>query len=387
VYYGTDFVSGREVFLITSTCWNDPTVPGGVERTFPVFRRVFVAVLVVLSGLTGPAAEACTTLCLRSDGRIVFGKNYDWTFDDGLLIVNKRGVVRTSDHRPAADAARWASRYGSVTFNQYGRDFPSGGMNETGLVVELMWADGSKYPPPDARPALDCLEWIQYQLDRANSIAEVIASDAKIRIESDVPLHYLVADRKGQIAVIEFIGGKLVAHTGADLPLPVLANDLYSDALRFVEKTKWRPPDFGSHARFARAADRVRTFRPESDPVAYVFDTLRDVGHVQTQWSIVYEIDRGRVHFCTRGNRKTRTLTLTDLDFSCASPVQALDLKNDAGDVRASLRPYSRDLNLRLIRSSYAQTEFLAKVPSAELERIAARPESSTCQARPAAPS
>jgi len=68
------------------------------------------------------------------------------------------------------------------------------------------------------------------------------------------------------------------------------------------------------------------------------------------------------------------------LDFSCASPVLALDLKAGAGDITASLRAYSRDANLRLIRSSFAQTEFLAKVPPTELQRIAALPDSATCQ-------
>jgi len=216
-------------------------------------------------------ADACTTLCLRTGGRIVFGKNYDWTVEDGLLLVNKRGVTRRSDQPSAAAAARWVSKFGSVTFNQYGRDFPSGGMNEAGLVVELMWAEGSQYPRPDARPAVDCLEWIQYQLDTARTVAEVIASDARVRIASDIPLHYLIADRQGSVAAIEFIHGKLVAHTGESLPLPVLANDLYADSLRFVEKWGSARTDFASPARFARAADRVQKFQPKSDPVACKF--------------------------------------------------------------------------------------------------------------------
>ena len=34
--------------------------------------------------------------------------------------------------------ASWVSKYGSVTFNQYGRELPTGGMNEAGLVVETI---------------------------------------------------------------------------------------------------------------------------------------------------------------------------------------------------------------------------------------------------------
>jgi choloylglycine hydrolase len=342
-------------------------------------RFLLALSLTLWTAATGPVLDACTTLCLRSDGRIVFGKNYDWMVADGVLLVNKRGVARASDGPPAASAA-WVSKYGSVTFNQYGRDFPSGGMNEAGLVVELMWAEGSRYPRPDARPAVGCLEWIQYQLDTARTVADVVGGDARIRISGDVPLHYLVADRDGNVATIEFVGGKLVAHAGSGLPIPVLANDLYADSLRFVETARSLPPGPASRARFARAADRVRTYRPPDDPVAYVFDTLTNVSQESTQWSIVYEIDRGLVHFRTRGNPRVRTLSLAALDFGCATPVLALDLGSGEGDVRPLLAPYSRAQNLRLIRSTFGQTEFLKSVPAAELERIAARPDETRCR-------
>lgn len=347
---------------------------------------VFVALLGALAPRT---ADACSTLCLRHEGRIVFGKNYDWNVEDGLLMVNKRGVTRRSADEDAKNAARWTSTFGSVTFNQYGRDFPSGGMNEAGLVIELMWADGSRYPDPDARPSVGCLEWIQYQLDTARSVPDVIASDARVRIESRTPLHYLIADREGNVAAIEFIGGRMVAATGAGLPVAALTNDLYADSLRFMKEVSYLPRDAGSRARFVRAAHRVRSFSsppaaaktPLTEPVAYAFDTLADVAQpARTQWSIVYEIDRGLLHFRTLSNPAVRDLSLKALDFSCASPVLTFDLETGAaGDVAASLRPYTREDNLRLIRSSYAQTEFLAGTPASELSRMAALPEQGAC--------
>jgi len=73
-------------------------------------------------------SRACTTFCYQDGGALVFGKNYDWNVEDGLVVVNKRGVVKTAmiERGPAT----WTSKYGSVTFNQYGREFPSGGINE-----------------------------------------------------------------------------------------------------------------------------------------------------------------------------------------------------------------------------------------------------------------
>ena len=326
-------------------------------------------------------AESCSTLCLRAGERILFGKNYDWNVEDGLLVVNKRGVERQSDTKPngKATSARWTSKYGNVTFNQYGRNFPSGGINETGLVIELMWADGSRYPRHDSRASVGCLEWIQYQLDTSRTVGDVIASDKKIRIESEIPLHYLVADASGQVATIEFVDGKLVVHTGKNLPVAALTNDLYSEALEYLNRTNWIPSDAGSRARFIRAAHHVKNFK-SGDPVEYTFQSLQDLSSAITQWSIVYEIDSKKIHFRTRSNAKVRTLDLTTLDFACGKPVLVLDLKAGLnGDIRSNLQNYSREINLKLITSSFAQTDFLARTRTPELQRIAALPDIGAC--------
>src|SRR5688572_1406395 len=110
--------------------------------------RFFVAIVFVLFAT---AADACTTFCTRG----LFGRNYDFEIGDGMVVVNKRGMRKQSN---TAVPASWTSRFGSVTFNQYGRDNPTGGMNEQGLVVELMWLDGTRYPRPDARPEVGTLE-------------------------------------------------------------------------------------------------------------------------------------------------------------------------------------------------------------------------------------
>lgn len=334
------------------------------------------AVLLALVGSTlSIPASACTTFCLRDGGRIVFGKNYDWSVGDGLLIANKRGVVRKADANGDPKPASWTSKYGSVTFNQYGRDFPSGGMNEKGLAIELMWLEGSRYPAADARPAVDVLQWIQYNLDNHATVTEVLAADKALRIAGNTPLHYLVADRQGQVATVEFLDGRMVAHTGRKLPVAALANDPYAESLG-SERTDRR-------SRFARAAQRVRGFKAAgTDAVGYAFETLDQVAQPgYTQWSIVYEVDRGRVHFRTRDRRKVRSLDLKDVDFSCSTPVRVLDLDADAqGDVARRLVPYTREINRELVTAAFRKTAFLAEVPTAEIERVARYPESAVCR-------
>ncbi|MFL6467911.1 MAG: linear amide C-N hydrolase, partial [Pyrinomonadaceae bacterium] len=146
---------------------------------------------------SGRATFACTTFCLKNKAEVLFGKNYDWTLGDGTIFVNKRGMAKSSSLASEKNIAKWASKYGSVTFNQYGWESPSGGMNEMGVVIELMWLEDAVYPKPDDRPALDVLEWIQYQLDTSSTTNEVISKANSVRISSKVPLHYLVSDRGG----------------------------------------------------------------------------------------------------------------------------------------------------------------------------------------------
>ncbi len=132
-------------------------------------------------------------------------------------MVNKRGVKKQG--MPVDDPVAppvWVSRYGSITFNQYGRETPMGGMNEAGLVVHQMMLREGVFPSPDNRNPVKNLQWIQYQLDNFSRVEEVIKSNQKIRIQTDeVPgLHYLAADRTGDCASLEWINGKLIVHQG-----------------------------------------------------------------------------------------------------------------------------------------------------------------------------
>lgn len=340
-----------------------------------------------LATLLSSPARACSTFCMQEGSRILLGKNYDWNVPEGMLMANRKNVEKTAATTRSGPPARWVSRLGSITFNQYGREFPSGGMNEAGLVVELMWLEGSRYPDPDARGALGCLQWIQYQLDTAATVEEVLASDTKVRIDSRSPLHYLVADRAGQVATVEFLNGRLVAHTRDDLPVPALTNSTYDASMRYLDRLRNTGESAaagnGSLDRFARIAGRMGEFKRgvTSNAVAHAFETLSGVAQRgYTQWSIVYELDRLRINFRTSRNQAIRTLALTDLEFGCGGQVGVVDLHaGDAGDVLPLLRHYSTRINLELIRTSYHKTSFLSETPETMLQELANYPESTRC--------
>ena len=95
-------------------------------------RGFSCVVILVLASATAPAAFACTTVWAGSDDRPVVAYN-----------VNKRGTHKRSRFE---GGAFWTSRHGSVTFNPFGRDNPTTGINEKGLMISLMWLPTTRAP-------------------------------------------------------------------------------------------------------------------------------------------------------------------------------------------------------------------------------------------------
>lgn len=298
--------------------------------------------LFLVLGLYGQFIFACTTFCINKNGQIVFGRNYDWVTGAGIVNTNQRGLFKTSMKSGNAATVSWISKYGSITFNQYGKEFPTGGMNEKGLVVELMWLDGTRYPAEDNRPAVGVLQWIQYQLDNAATTAEVIASDSRLRInERATPIHYLIADASGKVATIEFLNGKMVVHKDDKLPFPVLTNDTYAASVQSAKTLVGKPAvslDNNSLDRFVKACSMVKQFN-ESDinmPVTdFAFSLLDKVSQGSfTRWSIVYDITNKKVHFKTEANKSIKSFQFSAFDFACNKPAKMFNMNQDVkGDI------------------------------------------------------
>lgn len=313
------------------------------------------------------ASLACTTFLINKNGQLVFGRNYDWVTGNGMICTNQRGLAKTSRKTNDGETISWVSQYGSISFNQYGKEFPTGGMNEKGLVVELMWLDGTQYPAADDRPAIGILQWIQYQLDNCSSIEEVIATDSKLRIaaKGSSPLHYLIADAHGNAATIEFLEGKMVVHKGKDLPLPALTNDRYDWSLQQTTGVPGQPGDrytFTSNSieRFAKACNRIKLFDGKTTAAAidYSFAVLDEVAQgSHTKWSIVYDIANKKIYFKTLGFTAVKNAAFSDFDLSCTSASKAWDMNQAAtGPVAKLFRVFSIEMNKEIVTRSFTES-------------------------------
>ena len=350
---------------------------------------------------------ACTTFQLIHEGQVFVGKNYDWMVEDGLIIVNKRGVSKTAyqstgDNTGLGTPATWTSIYGNVTFTQYGRELGPGGMNEAGLVVESMGlfhnTPNRKYPDPDNRASIMAAQWRQYQIDNFATVKEVIESDAFLRIrpQKGIHVHFIVSDKDGNCATIEFLDGKMVCHTNETLPHRVLTNNTYDLSLDYLLKDEKPEPDsYKSIERFIRAAKMVKDYNPETStsPIDYAFDILESVSWSvnrdwksipftsNTRWSIVYDQKKLRIHFRTHGNPERRFIRLETFDFSCSLPVKHLDVTaNLSGDVSGDFVDYTRQSNRDLIENAFTKTVFFPRYSADQLDALAKYPEAFACE-------
>ena len=241
-----------------------------------------------------------------------------------------------------------------------------------------MWLDETQYPPEDHRGALNELQWIQYQLDNFSTVDEVIASNKTVRISNRnaAPLHYLVADAKGDVATIEYIDGKMVSHKGKDVPYPVLTNTPYSTALEAV-KAKGIEGSYNDNSvdRFATACKMVQQFqqaKTKEDPVDFAFQVLDKIAQGEyTKWRIAYDLTNRTIHFSTTGARKQ--VSLADLDFSCSKKPLYVSLQTTAeGDVSSLFTTLTYEENKRLMQQSALESKGRVNVSNESIEGGAA---------------
>jgi len=353
-----------------------------------LFRAILFAVLVLATSAATQSASACTAFLQEG---LFAGKNYDWTLDQGLLIANKKGIAKRAILLDPADkAAEWVSRYGSVTFNQYGREMPNGGINEAGLVVETLMLPTTRNPAPDGRPAVTA--WVQYQLDNSRTVGETIASDKAIRISPamPMPIHFFVCDAGGDAAVVEFIDGRMVSHAGKDLPHKLITNDTCDTSLAFLAQhvgfggTKpIRQGSQNSLDRFAIAADRLKAYRlsgSNESAIEYAFGTLAAVRQGQaTKWSIVYDLKDLEIHYKTERCKEARIVRLKDLDFDPQTLVRMVSINTPhTGLLNPHFTDYDPDVNAWLIYYTMRHTPMLSLIPDQLLEMLARYPETTS---------
>jgi len=189
---------------------------------------------------------------------------------------------------------KWTSKYGSVITSVY-EAATADGMNEKGLVTNLLYLAESEYAAPtDTRPAVVIAAWAQYLLDNFATVDEAVAELKKemfLVVPTDAPngakgtVHLSISDPTGDSAILEYVKGKLIVHHGRKYQ--VMTNSPVFDEQLTLNKyweqiggTVMLPGTNRAADRFARAFFYINTCKQSAEPreaVASVFSVMRNV--------------------------------------------------------------------------------------------------------------
>jgi len=337
--------------------------------------RIAIAIAALFSAsLIAPAvSSACTrAVYFGKDGQTVTGRTMDWFVSDmdTNMWLYPRGLERTSNTKTPFN---WKSKYGSVVVTIY-EGAAADGMNEKGVVANLLYLAEAKYPAAkadDKRPTLPISAWVQYVLDSYATTAEAVEGLRKEEFRM-VPIlaptgepgtvHLAVSDASGDSAIFEYIDGKLVIHHGKQYQ--VMTNSpAYDQQLGLaaywneIGGSTMLPGTNRAADRFARMSYYVNASTQTADPrhaVATVFSVMRNVSvpigistpgkpnAADTLWLTVADQKNKVYYFQDTSGPSILWANLGQLNFSEGSGPRKLQLDGNpdlAGDQTKNFRP------------------------------------------------
>lgn len=301
---------------------------------------------------------ACTRVVYKGpNGTVLTGRSMDFSLDiPANLWVFPRGMKRSGE--VGANSIEWTSTYGSLAASSWDIATPDG-MNEKGLVANMLWLVQSEYPEFEkngTKKGLTISAWAQYALDNFATVKEAVDAFSKeefVIVTDFIPgtnkfttVHLSLSDASGDNAIFEYIGGKLVIHHDPDYI--VMTNDpKFEDQLAIGKYWEGIPGKFflpGSVTasdRYVRANFFINSI-PKTDntrvAVAGVMSVVRNCSVPYgfelegfpnlstTQWRVVADHKNLVYYFEHALTPNTFWVDLNKFDFGSKASVQKLDL-------------------------------------------------------------
>ncbi|MCH8554135.1 MAG: linear amide C-N hydrolase [Schleiferiaceae bacterium] len=306
-------------------------------------------------------ADACTRVVYKGPNEtVITARSMDFSMEiPANLWVFPKGIARNGE--VGKNSIQWTSKYGSIIASSWDIG-TSDGMNEKGMVANMLWLVESKYAPFDKDGDLKGLSvslWAQYALDNFATVAEAVKEFEKrefVVVTDFIPgtnkyttVHLSLSDATGDNAILEYINGQLVIHH--DPSYTVMTNDPPYEEQLAISKY-WRkipgnivlPGTNNPADRFARAAFYIDAI-PQTDKtrvaVASVFSVIRNCSVPygittegfpnisSTRWRVVADQKNKVYYFENVLTPNTLWVDLNKFDLSEKGAIMKLDLSGN----------------------------------------------------------
>lgn len=308
-----------------------------------------------------PKTEACTRVVYKGPNNLVItARSMDWKDEiSANLWVFPRNLKRSGSVGPTS--IEWTSKYGSVITSAW--DIATtDGINEKGLVANVLWLVESQYPkfnPTTGEKGLTISAWAQYVLDNFATVQQavddlskkdfVIVSDYIPGTDKFTTLHLSISDATGDNAIFEYIDGKLKIHHSPKYTVmtnsPTFDQQLAINGYwENIPGTMVLPGTNRAADRFVRASyyiDAIPQTTNVREAIASVFSVIRNCSVPfgissatepnisSTRWRSVADQKNLTYFFETVLTPNTFWVDLKKLDFSSTASVRKLDLSHN----------------------------------------------------------
>lgn len=236
----------------------------------------------------------CALFAALAGTEKTYGRNFDWEASPALLLFTHptRGYASVS----MVDLAYLGFGEDVDRLTELSLDdrkallracsLPFDGMNDHGLVVGMAAVPAGDVQPDPDKVTVDSLMAMRLILDQAASIDEAVAILQQYNINwgGGPPLHYLIADRSGTVALVEFYRGSVHVipsdktwHLATNFLVTSVAGGVSGQCYRYDKASQTLAASAGS----LNARDAM--------------SLLADVSQQNTQWSVVYGMSTGDV--------------------------------------------------------------------------------------------
>ena len=209
----------------------------------------------------------CTRILYQgTENLVITGRGMDWNEDlSSNVVIFPRNIEYSS--YAGKNPITWTSKYGSVTTFGY-QAGAADGMNEKGLVANLLYLVESNYGQIPQAKDLCIVQWVQFTLDLFATVAEAVSFYQSIPINilpGTLPngrsgsMHLSLSDASGDSSIFEYIDGKIYIHH--DRKYTVMTNSpIYSEQLALcsywkdINGMKFLPGTITAADRFVRTS-------------------------------------------------------------------------------------------------------------------------------------
>lgn len=318
------------------------------------FKLALMAALPLLISTVN--VDACTRVVYQGpDATIITARSMDWRDEIPANIwIFPQGLQRHGMVGP--NSIQWKSRYGSVITSAFDIS-TTDGMNEKGLVANLLWLAEAKYPEfTGSRKGLSAAAWAQYVLDNFATVDEAVKALRKepfVVVSSNIPgtdrfatLHLSISDAQGDNAIFEYVEGKLVIHHSKQYQVmtnsPIFEKQLaLNEYWKEIGGTTMLPGTNRAADRFARASFYINAIPQTNDShlaLASVFGVIRNASVPlgissetepnisSTRWRSVSDHKNQVYYFETTLTPNTIWVDLKKIDFKAGAQTKKLAL-------------------------------------------------------------